>query len=195
MSHAAESAPHPPAGFVILDRDGTINVERHYLSDPDQLELLPGAIEGLQRMQALGLSLIVATNQSGIPRGYFDEPQLHRIHDRLQELLTAEGVTLTAVYYSADHPDADSPRRKPAPGMLLEAAADFDFDPASAFVIGDKASDIGLGRNVDATTILVRTGYGTQTEQQQTCRPDHVVDDLIAAAGVIAAALAERKAP
>ncbi|MGE4529103.1 MAG: HAD-IIIA family hydrolase, partial [Rhodospirillaceae bacterium] len=85
-----------PAAF--LDRDGTINVDCHYLSDPAQVELLPGAAEGLKRLAAMGYALVVVTNQSGIARGYFDAARLVEIHARLAELLAAEGCILDGVY-------------------------------------------------------------------------------------------------
>ena len=85
--------------FVILDRDGTVIVERHYLSDPAQVELLPNAVEGLRHMRELGFGLVLVTNQSGIGRGYFSEAQLTQIHDRLRAALKAEGLTLDGIYY------------------------------------------------------------------------------------------------
>lgn len=174
-------------GHVVLDRDGTINVDKHYLAEPGQVELLPGAAEGLRGLQSLGMALIVATNQSGVARGYFDESQLDRIHDRLRELLAAEGVSLDAIYYATDLPDSGSVRRKPAPGMLLEAARDFGFQPSEAFVVGDKDCDISLGQAVRATTVLVRTGYGAHFEQQPDCSPDHVVDNLLGVVDIVKA--------
>ena len=172
--------------FVILDRDGTINVEKHYLSDPDQLELLPGAVDGLRRFQDMGFAIIIVTNQSGIARGYFDVERLEQIHGRLRKMLRAEGIQINGIYFSDDHPDHPSDRRKPGPGMILEAAQDFSFDPAKAFVAGDKACDINMGIAVGATTFLVRTGYGAKSEAESTCEPDYVVDNLDAMAATIA---------
>lgn len=178
---------------VVLDRDGTINVERHYLSDPDQVELLPGAAAGLRRLRDLGALLVVVTNQSGIGRGYFDEARLAAIHDRLAALLAAEGVTLDAFYHCPHVPDDDCDCRKPEPGMIRQAAADWAFDPAAAFVVGDKPCDIDLGRAVGATTLLVRTGYGAGHEQAGDTNPHHVVNDLVHAADVITEELARRR--
>ena len=167
-----------PRRFAVLDRDGTINVEKHYLSHPDQVELLPGAAAGLRKLRDLGLGITVVTNQSGIARGYFDVPRLESIHERLSELLDAEGVALDAIYFADDPPDAPSNRRKPAPGMLLEAAEDQGFVPSESFVAGDKACDIEMGRAVGATTFLVRTGHGAQTIAHDRCSPHFVVNDL-----------------
>jgi D-glycero-D-manno-heptose 1,7-bisphosphate phosphatase len=171
--------------FVLIDRDGTINVEKDYLSDPAGLELIPGAADGLRSLQALGLGLVVVTNQSGIGRGYFTLDALGAIHGRLRDLLAEEGVTLDGLYFCPHGPDDDCDCRKPLPGMVLQAAKDLNFNPKSAFVIGDKTADIDLGRAVGAKTVLVRTGYGKQHEGK--CRPDHIADDLLAAAQWITA--------
>jgi D-glycero-D-manno-heptose 1,7-bisphosphate phosphatase len=170
---------------VVLDRDGTINVERNYLADPDEVELLDGAAEGLRRLQALGLELIVVTNQSGVGRGYFTEETLARIHARLVESLVAEGVELGGIYV-CPHVPADRCRcRKPGTALLERAARERGFDAREAFVIGDKASDVELGRRAGSTTLLVRTGYGADTAATTGVSADHVVDDLRDAARVI----------
>ena len=171
--------------FVALDRDGTIVVERQYLSSPDQVELLPGAGAGLRAMRSLGLGLVIATNQSAVGRGYFDMARLEQIHGRLRELLLAEGVELDGIFICPHTPEDGCGCRKPLPGLLLQASRELGFDPAGAFVIGDKPCDIELGRGVGATTVLVRTGYGAEHEAARTAAPDHVADDLVAAAEFI----------
>lgn len=172
--------------FVLIDRDGTINVDKHYLSQPEQLELLPGTGEALRVLKAAGFGICVVTNQSGIGRGYFGLAELERVHARLHALLGAEGVTIDGIYLCPHGPDDDCACRKPLPGMIEQAVAEHGFDPASAIVIGDKEADVGLGRGVGATTFLVRTGYGRATEAKGT-QADHVVDDLLAAARMIVA--------
>jgi D-glycero-D-manno-heptose 1,7-bisphosphate phosphatase len=171
--------------FVAFDRDGTIIAERHYLSDPEQVELLPGAAEGLRRMAAQGLGLIVVTNQSGVARGYFDLSRVDEVHQRMRQLLAAEGVRLDGIYICPHGPDENCPCRKPRPGLIHEAAEEFGFEPRECFVVGDKPCDIELGQAVGATTILVRTGYGREHEAAGIIRPDYTVDDLCAAADVI----------
>lgn len=167
---------------AVLDRDGTIIAERHYLSDPAQVELLPGAAEGLRRLRAMGWGLVVVTNQSGVARGYFDLARVAEIHRRLEDLLAAEGVRLDGIYICPHLPDADCPCRKPRTGLIGQAAAELGFDPARAIVIGDKPCDIELGQAARVPTILVRTGYGAQHETAATVRPDAIVDDLRSAA-------------
>jgi D-glycero-D-manno-heptose 1,7-bisphosphate phosphatase len=172
--------------FVLLDRDGTINVERHYLSDPEQIELLPNAARGLAEMARLGLGLAVVTNQSGLARGYFDGETLERIHDRLRRLLReATGVELQGIYSCPHLPDNACGCRKPLPGMIEQAAAELGFDPSRAFVIGDKPCDIDLGRSVQAATFLVRTGYGQKFADDAELQADYVVNDLWHASQVI----------
>lgn len=171
--------------FVMLDRDGTLIVERHYLSDPDEVELLPNAASGLRQLRALGLGLVVITNQSAIGRGMFDESRLRLIHQRMCDLLSNEGVVLDGVYY-CPHVPADCCRcRKPRTGLIEQAAADLRFRPEACFMIGDKPCDIEVGQRVGATTLLVRTGYGARVEEQNEITPEYIADDLRSAAHII----------
>jgi D-glycero-D-manno-heptose 1,7-bisphosphate phosphatase len=168
--------------FVLLDRDGTIIVERDHLSTPEEVELLPGAAEGLRLLRRLELGLVVISNQSAIGRGFFDELRLEAIHQRLCELLKAEGAELDAIYVCPHRPDAGCSCRKPETGLVQRAAREYNFDPAQSFVIGDKECDIELGRGIGAVTILVQTGYGAQVAERGAVEPDHVEKDLRAAA-------------
>src|SRR5208337_2615106 len=163
--------------FVVLDRDGTIIVERRYLTAPEQVELLPGAAEGLRAMRALGLGLVVVTNQSAVGRGYFDRNRLDEIHARLRELLATEGVTLDGVYVCPHRPEDGCLCRKPLPALLEQAARELGFDCRDCFVVGDKPCDIEMGQAAGATTLLVRTGYGAEHEANQAVKPDYVADD------------------
>lgn len=179
--------------YVMLDRDGTFIVERHYLRDPELVELIPGAAEGLRRLAGMGLGLIVITNQSALGRGYVDQAGLDKIHRCMCDLLDAEGVHLDGIYVCPHIPEDACPCRKPSPGLVERAAAELGFDPRAGFVVGDKECDVELGRSVGATTILVRTGYGAQTAAEGTVRPDHVVDDVREAAAVVQRLLATQK--
>jgi D-glycero-D-manno-heptose 1,7-bisphosphate phosphatase len=169
---------------VVLDRDGTLNIEKHYLSDPSQLELLPGVIDGLKLLQRHGFGIVIMTNQSGIGRGIVDVQGVERIHSRLRELLLGAGVSIDGIYYCPHAPDENCVCRKPKPAMLYRAAAELGFAPDDAFVVGDKLSDIEMGRAVRATTMLVLTGYGNQLAQAVE-QPDFVAKDLAEAAAVI----------
>ncbi len=171
--------------FVVLDRDGTVIFDRHYLSDPSEVQLLPGSAAGLRSMRELGLGLVVITNQSAIGRGIINKAQLDLIHKRVDELLEREGVFLDGIYFCPHLPEEECDCRKPAPALLRSAAQELNFDPSQSFVIGDKVCDIELGRRVGATTILVRTGYGEQFEKGENTQPDFTVNDLKEAAEVM----------
>jgi len=171
--------------FVILDRDGTINTERRYLSDPDSVELLPGAVEGLSHLQDIGLRLVVVTNQSAVGRGYFDLARLESIHARLKELLADGGVGLDGIYFCPHKPEDECECRKPSDGLVRKAAMDLGFKPHEGFVIGDKACDIELGQVLGAKTVLVTTGYGAETLAGGQVQPDFVAANLAEAAAVI----------
>ena len=162
--------------YALLDRDGTIIVEKHYLKSVDELELLPHAIEGLRALAAQGYGLIVVSNQSGIGRGLVTVEQVEAIHAELKCRLRAGGVEIAAFYYCPHPPQDGCECRKPKTGMASQAIADFGFEPEKSLVIGDKASDIEFGRAIGARTVLVRTGYGRQHEA--TARPDVITDDL-----------------
>jgi len=127
----------------LLDRDGTIIVDKDYLRDPAGVEFAPGAIEGLRLLRDAGFELVLITNQSGIARGYFDEATLTRVHDRLKALLSAEGLRLEAIYFCPHGPNDGCDCRKPAPGMVRRAMRDLGFGPDQAVVIGDSDSDLG----------------------------------------------------
>lgn len=171
--------------FVLLDRDGTIIHEKHYLSNPDEVVLLPGAAIGLRRMLELGLGLVVVTNQSAIGRGYFPVDRLQAIHQRMLELLAAERVVLDDIYYCPHIPEDHCDCRKPEPALAHRAAAEHGFRLHDCFVIGDKRCDTELGRAIGATSLLVRTGYGAETEKKQLTVADYIVDDLADAARTI----------
>lgn len=171
--------------LVLIDRDGTINTERHYLSDPNQINLVPNTVAGIKLLKSLGLSLVIVTNQSGVGRGYFDLERLKKINDRLEEILLINGVAVDAIYFCPHLPKEGCQCRKPRTGMALRAAKEFSADLSKSFVIGDNICDIDLGKNIGATTILVRTGYGSSVEQEGLAQPDYVLNDLLGAAELI----------
>ncbi len=175
----------PPT--VFLDRDGTINREVHHLSDPDQLELLPGAAEGLRALYGAGCPLIVVSNQSPIGRGLFTEARLREINNRLSEMLAAEGVQIAGWYWCPHAPWEGCSCRKPAPGLFLKAREEMGVILESSWVVGDRLSDLRAGREVGVRTILVATGYG-EAEYALPDRPacvDYFVPTLREAADVI----------
>ncbi len=171
--------------FVVLDRDGTVIVERHYLSDPEHVELIPGVAEALRQLRQMGLGIVILTNQSAIGRGFFDARRLAAIHQRMTDLLRAAQAQVEGIYHCPHRPDDGCICRKPRAGLLERAARELGFEPRDSFVIGDKACDVELGRRVGATTFLVRTGYGARMAEACKAHTDHLVEDLGAAIPVI----------
>lgn len=163
--------------FVLLDRDGTVIIEKNYLSHPDKVELIPGVAKVLKQLKEMGLGLAIITNQSGVGRKYFDLETLEKIHRRLTDLLLKERVILDDIYFCPHTPEDNCLCRKPKVELVKKAAKKHNFDPKLCFVIGDNKGDIELGKNIGATTILVRTGYGRQIEKEK-INPDYVVDNL-----------------
>ena len=153
---------------IFLDRDGTLIREVHYLSSAEQLELLPGVSGALRRLAEAGYLLIGVTNQSGVARGYFTLEQVNAVHQELERRLRTEGTGLDAIYLCPHHPDFTSPCgcRKPAPGLVVRACADWGIDVSASWVIGDKAVDVELAREAGCRSALVRTGYGEKTERE-----------------------------
>lgn len=180
---------------VFLDRDGTINVERDYLADPAELELIPGAAQAIRELAAAGYAVIVVTNQSGVARGMLTEERLAEITARLDELLAAEGAEVSATYYCPHHPDYGGARyqrvcacRKPGAGMLEQAAREHGLDLERSWIVGDALRDLEAGAAVGARGILVATGKGSvqhAAARERDAAPEHYVPDLGAAARVI----------
>jgi D-glycero-D-manno-heptose 1,7-bisphosphate phosphatase len=182
----ADAAAPSRRRFALLDRDGTINTEVDHLAEPDQLILLPGATAAIRRLRALGLGIVIVTNQAQIGRGQLPPEQLGRIHERLRAMLAEQGAAVDAIIHCPHAPEAGCECRKPRPGMAIEAAARFGFDPARAFVVGDHAGDMGMGRAIGATTLLVLTGHGERERDRIGDAADFVTADLAGAVDIIA---------
>lgn len=152
---------------VLLDRDGTIIEDKHYLADPAGVELLPGATEGLRRLVASGIRTFVVTNQSGIGRGYFSEEDYHACHAAMAQMLNAGGAPLADAAFCPHAPDVPCECRKPSPGMWFQLAAKHGLTRETAVMVGDKDVDILFGRNAGlAGTVLVLTGNGLATAEK-----------------------------
>jgi histidinol-phosphate phosphatase family protein len=130
---------------LFLDRDGTLIVDTGYPRDPELVEVLPGAIEALRELQR-DYVLVIISSQSGIARGLITETQARAVHERVIELFAQGGVTFAGAYYCKHLPDAGCPCRKPAPGLLHDAAREHDLDLASSIMVGDKESDVEAGK-------------------------------------------------
>jgi D-glycero-D-manno-heptose 1,7-bisphosphate phosphatase len=174
------AAPRP----LILDRDGTIVIDRHYLDDPEQLAFLPGAAQALQAFTRNGHRIIVITNQSGVARGRFTLERMHEVNERFVQMVAEVGGKIDAIYSCPHDPAAGCACRKPQPGLALEAARQFNFDPASSVVIGDKSTDVELGRRLGATTMLISSNG--RAKDDEWVEPDHIIRDLSVAVPIVA---------
>ncbi|HEY5107429.1 MAG TPA: HAD family hydrolase [Caulobacteraceae bacterium] len=145
-----QEALKPTRAAVIFDRDGVLNVDRGFVGQPERFAWMAGARAAIGRLNRDGVLVIVATNQSGVARGLFDEAAVARIHALMQSQLAAEGAHIDAFYVCPFHPEAsvagyrhpDHPDRKPNPGMILRAMAEWRIDPARALLVGDQDRDI-----------------------------------------------------
>ncbi|MBN1801156.1 MAG: D-glycero-beta-D-manno-heptose 1,7-bisphosphate 7-phosphatase [Candidatus Lokiarchaeota archaeon] len=167
---------------VFLDRDGVINVEVNYLSNPDDFELIEGTAEALQILKQKKYLLIVITNQAGIARGYFSKNRLEEIHDKMRALFEESGVLLDDIFYCPHHPHftGECSCRKPKPGMILVAQQKFDINLQESYMIGDTLKDIKTGKNAGCKTVLVLTGYGSKERDKiDKIKPDYICKNLL----------------
>ena len=171
---------------VFADRDGVINEEVEFLSDPADLRLIPNAAKAIRALNEKKIPVIVVTNQSGIARGYYSESEVDVLHEALSNELLKNGAHIDRFYYCPHHKDGkgkyaiDCNCRKPLPGMLQKVAKDFNLDLSKCAMVGDKASDIGAGNAVGCQTVLVMTGYGKKnwSSWKETFRPSFIAQDL-----------------
>jgi D-glycero-D-manno-heptose 1,7-bisphosphate phosphatase len=168
--------------YLFLDRDGTLIVEKHYLCDPEQIELCENAIEGLKRFKSMGFRMIVVTNQSGIGRGYYDVSEMDAVHCRIQDLLKNHLLDIEEFLFCPHKPEDRCACRKPALG-LLDERTDFDREiRENSVMIGDKDCDIEFGLRAGMLAILVKTGYGSVYSFKKDTTPHFVAKDLLDAA-------------
>jgi D-glycero-D-manno-heptose 1,7-bisphosphate phosphatase len=178
---------------VFMDRDGTISEEVGYINHPSRYRVFPFAAEAVRLLNEAGWLAILVTNQAGVARGYFTEDLIAAVHDVLKLELEHDGARLDAIYYCAHHPSVgelpyrfDCDCRKPKPGLIIRAAADFDIDLAQSWMIGDRYSDIELARNAGVHAAFVLSGYGRgEWEYQRAAwkhEPDLMAEDLLEAA-------------
>lgn len=176
---------------VFLDRDGTLIEHYDYLTDPDQVKLVPFAGAALKQLRDRGFSLVLITNQSAIARGMLTEDKLDEIHNRLKNLLAREGVFLDQIYYCPYHPDGaiekyrkESELRKPGPGMLLLASSELDIDLSRSWIIGDDDRDVEAGRRVGCRTIQIEIS-GSKMVRKGQSDPDYTAVNLKEAANLV----------
>jgi D-glycero-D-manno-heptose 1,7-bisphosphate phosphatase len=159
-----ESPPLKPALF--LDRDGVLNEDRGFVHRWEDFVWIPGAREVVAMFNRAGWLVIVVTNQSGVGRGYYPEDDVHMLHERMREDLAAAGAHIDAFYHAPQHPEApveayrhpDPPLRKPNPGMILQALADWPIDRDASFLVGDKPSDLEAALRAGIRGVLFAGG-------------------------------------
>jgi D-glycero-D-manno-heptose 1,7-bisphosphate phosphatase len=152
---------------VFLDRDGTLTIERGYVTRPRDLRLIDCAAGAVRALNEAGVPAVVVSNQSGVARGLMSEEDMALVHDALEHLLAEHGARLDAAYYCPNHLEGtdvrynrDASCRKPALGMLEQAARDLDLDVAGSVMIGDQVSDLEFAANAGMPGVLVATGKG-----------------------------------
>jgi D-glycero-D-manno-heptose 1,7-bisphosphate phosphatase len=171
---------------VIVDRDGTINVDRGYVFRSDEFDYIPGTLEALKVLSDLRIKIYIVTNQAGIAKGRYTEDDFKALTREMLVKMTGNGISIADVLYCPHHPDATVMQyrqscdcRKPGTALLRTIVLREKLPPESIALIGDKNSDIEAGRSLRFRTYLVETGYGSM--EKQATRADFVVKDLKAA--------------
>lgn len=169
--------------LLILDRDGVINYDSDaYIKNLDEWIPLPGAVEAIARLSRAGWTVAVATNQSGLARGYYDQAALDAMHARLRQLVAEQGGELGLIVHCPHGPDDGCDCRKPKPGMLRQIAAHYGVSLAGVWFVGDSSGDLKAALAVGCQPVLVKTGKGLQTLAQSLPAGTLVFDDLAAVA-------------
>lgn len=177
-----------PQRAVFVDRDGVLNEFRDFITKPEQIELIPGVVEAIRKLNRSPFLTILVTNQPQIAKGFCTLDELDLVHKRLETLLGDASAKLDAMFFCPHHPDAGFPGenkefkvdcncRKPKPGMLLAAAERFNIDLSASYLVGDTTTDIAAGAACGVKTILVATGLGGK-DGKSGSRPDWHCKDL-----------------
>jgi D-glycero-D-manno-heptose 1,7-bisphosphate phosphatase len=169
--------------LLILDRDGVINYDSDaYIKSVQEWIPLPGSIEAIAQLSKAGWTVAVATNQSGLARGFYDIATLDAMHQRLRALVAEQGGELGLVVFCPHGPDEGCACRKPKPGMLRSIAAHYAVDLPGLWFVGDSLGDLEAARAVDCQPVLVKTGKGLQTLGKTLPTGTLIFDDLAAVA-------------
>ncbi len=178
---------------IFLDKDGTLIRDVPFNADPHLVVLENGVIEGLKKLSDKGYLFIIITNQSGLAHGYFTEEDLAAVEAHISQLLQVDGITINGFYYCPHYPggtvkkfDAVCSCRKPMPGLLLAAAADFDIDLSQSWMIGDILNDVEAGNRAGCGSILIDNGNETEwlTDSDER-KPSFIVKNMLEAADLI----------
>lgn len=171
----------PARATVFLDRDGTINEDVGYLSDPSGLVVIEGAARAIRLLNDNGLKVIVVSNQSGVGRGYYTDADVEAVNKRLSELLAKDGARFDGIYWCNHHPDHGCECRKPGTGLVERASLEHEINGDVAYVVGDKGTDVGLARSLKGKGVLVLTGKGRRELEGMDEAPDFVANDILEA--------------
>jgi len=176
---------------VFLDRDGTINEDVGYPYSFEQIKIFPYSFEAVRKIKRAGFLAVIITNQSGIGRGFLTEENLEDIHQKLQGAFASQAAPFDGIYYCPHYEQSLLPQyrknctcRKPEIGLALQAAQELSLDLKNSYMIGDKTEDVLFGRNIQATSILVLTGFGEQSLQELRrigIKPPHTAQNLLQA--------------
>jgi histidinol-phosphate phosphatase family protein len=140
---------------VFFDRDDTIIEDRIYLNDPDDIHFLPHVFECFRKLRDAGFDFVIATNQSGVPRGKVLLKNLHEIHRRIKNEFNRNGIDILDILYAPFMTDSNHPMRKPNPGMLIEAKRLYHIDLSKSWMVGDRMIDVEAGHRAGAKSILI----------------------------------------
>lgn len=170
----------PLTDAIILDRDGVINHDSDdYIKSVDEWQPIAGSIEAIARLHQTGIKVVVATNQSGIARGLYDETTLQQIHAKMNQLIATAGGHLTGIFYCPHGPDDGCDCRKPLPGLIQQMSDKLNIQSAGVPIVGDSVRDLEAGEAVGCLPVLVRTGKGLRSLASGKVKPETpVFDDL-----------------
>ncbi|MFA5158905.1 MAG: HAD family hydrolase [Candidatus Omnitrophota bacterium] len=171
----------PLRKVVFIDRDGVINVDLwKYVETWKEFRFEKGALEGLKALSEKGFDIFIISNQAGVGDGVFSEAAMWHVHEKMVAAMAKRGIKIRGTRYCTHGKKGNCDCRKPKTQLFEKAVANLPFDKEKTYYVGDKLSDIAAGKNFGIRTILVRTGYGQETEKKLTkkLQPDHIVNDL-----------------
>ncbi|MCI4363051.1 MAG: HAD family hydrolase [Thermoplasmata archaeon] len=184
-SLVGSDSTRPGRRVVYVDRDGTINPDFHYLSDPDRVEILEGVTAGIRALRERGFVVVCTTNQSGIARGLYTAATVEAIHERIQRRLASGAAQIDRFYFCPHRPEEGCPCRKPRLGMFLAAEQELGLGRKGSAIIGDRWLDISVGQQLGLLRILVpERGRENETWAEFSSdrpRPEFVAPDFLAA--------------
>lgn len=179
-----ERKPAKMSPAIFLDRDGTINEERGYVSEPDEFEFLPNALAGMKKFRDMGYKLVIVTNQGGIGLGYFSKNDFYRVNKKMLTEVSKAGILIDKIYFCPHSLAENCPCRKPKTGLVMRAKEELNLDLKNSFFIGDSIWDIETGKNAGMRTIWIENDRTPEVDFWET-KPDFIVKDLLEAADLV----------